>query len=156
MNDKKYQYSSGFTLVELLIVLAVIALVASAATFSFTQLDGSQSIDKTTLSVLSFLNEAQSQAISSKDDSNFGVRILNNKVIFFEGASYGTASASSSYGLSNLVAIATSSGIGTDIIFTSLTGQTSASGTINIYLIASPKTSSTIQVFSTGVVQRNQ
>jgi len=139
-------------MVEMVIVIAIVALLAGVANFSFSQLSGGQSVDKATLSVISILNSAHSLAVSSKDASDFGVRILKNKVVSFEG-SYGTSNGT--YALSNLVAISTSSGIGTDIIFQNLYGNTTASGTITVYLISNPKTSSTIQVFSTGVVQRN-
>ena len=109
-------------------------------------------MDKAALSVISLLQSAKSSATSGKDAADFGVRILKNKVISFENA-YGTLN--STYTLSSLLAISTSSGIGTDIIFQNLYGNTTASGTITIYLISNPKTSSTIQVFSTGEVQRN-
>ncbi len=143
---------NGFTIIELIIVLAIIALLAAVANFSFSQLSGSQSVDKASLSVYSILTKAHSSAVSGIDASDFGVRIFKNKVTSFEGT-YGNSNAD--YVLSNLVAIATSSGIGTDIIFNNLYGNTTASGTISIYLIANPKTSSTIQIFTTGAIQRN-
>lgn len=152
---KNEELKSGFTLLELLIVLAITILLAGVANFSFSQLSGSQTVDKTTLSIMSYLNEAQSRARSSKDASNFGVRILKNQIVFFEGPSYAALTASSSYVFSNLVAVSTSTGIGTDVIFNNFYGNTTASGTINIYLISNPKTSSTIQIFSTGIIQRN-
>src|SRR5208337_3503889 len=114
VRNEKIKFKSGFTLLELLIVLAIIVLLAGVANFSFSQLSGGQSVDKTTLTVMSVLNSTRSLAMSGKDISNFGVRILKNKIISFEGT-YGNSN--STYSLSNLVAIATSSGIGTDIIF---------------------------------------
>ena len=149
----KNNSTTGFTFVELAIVLAIIGLIATAANVSFSKLNGSQLVDKTTLSIISTLNGARSNAISSKDAANFGVRIAKNKITSFEGT-YGTAN--SDYILPNLVGISTSTGIGTDIIFNDLYGNTSASGTISIYLISDPThTSSTIRIFSTGAVERD-
>jgi len=142
----------GFSFLELMIVLAIVGVVSAAAAFSFSQLSGSQTLDKATLSVIAVLNSAHSMAQSSKDASNFGVRIFKNKVTSFEG-SYGTGN--TDYPFSNLIAISTSTGIGTDIIFNNLYGNTSASGTIKLYLVASPQTSSTIRVFSTGAIERD-
>lgn len=149
--NKKFQ--SGFTFLELMIVLGIVVLLAAVVNFSFSKLNGSQTVDKATLSAISILNSAHSLAISGKDESGFGVRILKNKIISFKGA-YGTSNSTTS--LSNLIAISTSSGIGMDIIFSNLYGNTTASGTIKIYLVSDPThTSSTIQIFSTGAVQRN-
>lgn len=153
--QKNNKYNKAFTIVELLIVLAIAVLLVAVTNFSFSQLSGGQAVDKATLSVISILNDAKSKATAGKDASDFGVRILKNKIIFFEGSTYATLTASSSYIFSNLVAISTSTGIGTDIIFNNLYGNTAASGTINVYLIANQKTSSTIQIFSTGDIQRN-
>lgn len=147
--------NKGFTLVELIIVLAIMLLLSAVVNFSFSQLSGGQYVDAASKTMYSVLYGAHSSANSSKDASSFGVRILKNKIISFEGSSYATAKSSSTYTFSNLVSVSTSSGIGTDIIFNNLYGQTSASGTINIYLISSPKTSSTMQVFSTGIIQKN-
>lgn len=151
-NPKSKNGIQGFTFVELMIVLAIIALIAGVANVSFSKLNGVQLVDKTTLSVMSVLNGAHSTAVSSKDASNFGVRIAKSNITSFEGT-YGANNAS--YPISNLIGISTSTGINTDIIFQNLYGNTAASGTITIYLLSNPQTSSTIQIFSTGAIQRN-
>ena len=152
MNIKKQSFIAGFTIIEMLIVLSISAMLISLVISSFGKVGGSEALDTTTVSVVSVLNGARSLAISSKDASSYGVRILNNKLISFKNI-YGTENKETT--ISNLVTISTSAGIGNDIIFNNVSGNTNASGTITITVLNDQLKKNTIRIYSTGIIERN-
>ncbi len=141
----------AFTLIEIIIVIAILVILVSITVSSFGNVGGSQALDTTTTSVISVLNEAKSMAVSSKDASDYGVRILNNKLISFKN-SYGTENKELT--ISSLVSISTSTGIGTDVIFNNVSGNANASGTITVTVLKDQTKSNTIRVYSTGVIEK--
>ena len=136
----------------MLVVLAIIGTLAGVVSLSFSKFGQQQSLDKDTLTALAVLNEAQSAAESSKNFSSWGVRIGTSTLTLFQG-SYGTGNVL--YSFSSYSAMSTSSGIGTDIIFSNVSGSTAASGTITVYTINNPSKTATIRVFSTGQVEKD-
>ena len=152
MQYKKKKFISGFTLLELMIVLITLSILATVITLSFSKLGTDQSLDKATITIISVLNEAKSNAVSSKYATSFGVRIDKNKITSFRG-SYNNSNVD--YTLSGLVTISTSTGIGNDIIFQNVSGNTNASGTITVSLVSDPTKKTVIQVFGTGAIQKN-
>ena len=142
----------GFMLIELIIVLTIITILVSITVSSFSTVGGSEALDTSVMSTISVLNEARSSAISSKDASDYGVRILNDKLISFKD-SFGTLNSETV--ISNLVTISTSTGIGTDIIFKNVSGSTNASGTITITVLNDSSKNSLIKIYSTGVIEKN-
>ena len=141
----------GFTLVELLLVIVILGILISMVVSSFKNIGGSQALDTTTVSVISVLDEARSMSISSKDASNYGVRILSDKLVSFKN-NYGIEN--KELVLSNLVSVSTSTGIGADVIFNNLSGNTSASGTITISVLNDTSKVNTIRIYSTGLVEK--
>ena len=142
----------GFMLIELIIVLTIITILVSITVSSFSTVGESEALDTSVMSTISVLNEARSSAISSKDASDYGVRILNDKLISFKD-SFGTLNSETV--ISNLVTISTSTGIGTDIIFKNVSGSTNASGTITITVLNDSSKNSLIKIYSTGVIEKN-
>jgi len=150
--NKQSKFLMGFSFVEMLVVLAILTMLISIIVSSFSKVGGSESLEVTLTSVISVLNEAKSQAVSSRDASDYGVRILNNKLISFKN-SYGTLN--KELNVSNLVAISTSTGVGIDVIFNNVSGNTTASGTITITVLNDPSKNGTIRIYSTGVIEKN-
>ncbi len=144
--------SIGFSLVELLIVIAILGVITSIVISSFGQAGGTEALNTSAISAISVLNGAKSMAISSKDASKYGVRIFNNKFVTFKN-SYGTENQETVF--SNLIAISTSTGINTDIIFNNVSGSTSASGTITFTVLSNPSKTNIIRIYSTGIIERN-
>lgn len=144
--------AGGFSLVELTTVLAIIGILTVLVTTTFKKAGGGTAVETSAVSVIAVLNEAKSSAISSKNASDYGVRILNNKLISFQGA-YGTGNKETS--ISNLVTISTSTGIGLDVIFDNVTGNSSASGTITITALNDSTKKITIRIYSTGAIEKN-
>ncbi|MEB6565928.1 prepilin-type N-terminal cleavage/methylation domain-containing protein [Acinetobacter towneri] len=58
--------NSGFTLVELMVAIAVLAVIATLAVPSFSNVLAHQSLKKTTLELKSSLQEARSQALLTR------------------------------------------------------------------------------------------
>jgi Tfp pilus assembly protein FimT len=145
-------HNFGFTVMETLIVISIIVILVSISVSTFRNMSNSQVLDISVLNVMSVLNSARSEAISSKNATTSGVRILNDKVISYQGF-YGNLNQETS--LSNLVRISTSTGIGTDIVFNNVTGLTSSSGTITIYFLSDPSKNVTIKINNTGTIEKN-
>lgn len=140
----------GFTFVEILAVLAIITSLATVVVLSFNSFGGRQSLDKTSISVISILNEARSMAMSSKDFSNYGVRISTSSIISFKN-NYGNDNRV--FELPNLVNISDIN-VGPDVIFNKLSGDTNATGTFSIVLKNDPSKKFIIKISNTGLVEK--
>src|SRR3989344_4111459 len=128
----------GFTVLEILVAISILALAVTIVAFSFSKLNSSQALDKSATLVTSILDEARSLTLSSK------------------GATYSqpdpanvVTSLHALVGMRNI----TLSGGGTSVVFKRLTGNTDETGTAEIFLKASPTTFRTITVRATGIVE---
>lgn len=154
-SKNKINYLRAFTLIEISIVLGIIAVLVAMIIPSFSNVGSNEALGTTVTSVISVLNEARSSAISSKNASGYGVRILPNQLISFEG-SYGTNNKTLT--ISNLVKLSTSTGICTgcsDIVFNNVAGNTNASGTITVTVFSDQTKNSIIRIYSTGEIEKN-
>lgn len=126
----------GFSLIELIIVMTLIAIVA---TFSITSLSNYQrdtqfgSIAET---IVSQLRYAQSKSIAGEGSLTWGVHFDTSVsdqhfIAVFQGASYGAGTniERTSFGDSARLVNITLNGGGNDVLFNRLTGLTSQYGT---------------------------
>lgn len=151
-------FRKGFTLIEILMAVAIIGLAVTIVTLSFGGLNASQALDKSVLNVISVLDEARAKTLSAVDDSQYGVRIEESQVILFRGASYSASDPGNEVTeLHALVAIRniSLSGGGASVVFQRLTGATAQPGTFEVYLRQAADTFKTVTVNSTGVAEAN-
>jgi prepilin-type N-terminal cleavage/methylation domain-containing protein len=150
--------TSGFTLLETLLVLAVAGILITIVTLSFGGVNASQALNKSAKNVVSVLDEARTKTFSSSDDSRYGVRLEDSRVILFRGSSYVSTDPENEISeLHALVGIRNISiaGGGASVVFDRLTGATSQFGTFEIYLKNATATYRTISIARTGVVEEN-
>ena len=145
---------NGFSLIEILVVIAIISILASISTVALRSFYTSATLRSGTSEVFGALTNARSSTISAENDSVYGVHISSTTVTRFEGATYTFGN------LGNLVytfegSIAATSSIienGGDIIFSKLIGTPSATGTIYIYNKNGSGTS-TILIYDSGLIE---
>ncbi|MDP3874951.1 MAG: prepilin-type N-terminal cleavage/methylation domain-containing protein [bacterium] len=146
----------GFTVLEILVAISIIALAVTIITISLSKLNSSQVLDKSATLVTSILDEARSLTLSSKDDSQYGVYLEDSQVVLFKGATYSQSNptnvVTSLHSLVGLRSIILSGG-GTSVVFKRLTGNTDQAGTAEVFLKSSPTTFHTITVSATGIVE---
>ncbi len=123
----------GFTLIEMLIVIAMIFVVGAFAfplTISFLE---AQVLDETTSDVTSAFRRAQAQAVFGKHANSFGVKILSNQYLIFEGSSYilRIQSEDESFSIPSRLSVTGLS----EVVFDKGTGVPSATGTVNFSVL---------------------
>ncbi|MEX2013415.1 MAG: type II secretion system protein [Parcubacteria group bacterium] len=146
----------GFTIVEILFVILILSVVTTIVVISFSKLNSTQALRESTALVTSILNEARSLTLSSKGDSQYGVHFEDSQVVLFKGATYSpTNPLNISTRINALVGIrnVTLAGGGADVVFRRLTGETTASGTVELFLQATPETVRVINIRATGLVE---
>lgn len=151
----------GFTLLELLVVIALIIISAAVAYVSLAGKRSAADLTATTQQIGSLLRQAQNDAMTQKYDVAWGVHFSNATAtapfyVLFT-TSYSTATVvGSPYLLPPTVSYVTStlnSGATLNIIFSSITGTASASTSIGLYMPEqSVALSSTISIASSGSV----
>lgn len=136
----------GFSLIELLIVIALIMILILVIFSNFYKRKSTLDLDLTTKQIASILNEARSRAISQDKDSQWGVYFANSTstqpfYALFYSTYYSTSTTVKKYTLPNFIYYSTSSiplGGSLTVLFQKLSGdlQTGAlSKTINLNLI---------------------
>ncbi|MFA5932165.1 MAG: prepilin-type N-terminal cleavage/methylation domain-containing protein [Candidatus Paceibacterota bacterium] len=150
-------YKKGFTVVELLIVLAVIGIIFSIVLPQFSAIRENQVLKGAVNDIISSLNKAQSQTLSSVNSSSYGVHFQSDKVIIFLGTTFlvndmnETINIISPANISN-VTLSGVSGNSGDIYFNRLSGIPSKTGTITV---STPSYSKIITISTTGVISVN-
>lgn len=150
------KFTSGFSLVELIIVMGIMALLLAISFQSLHDLNSSEALNTDTARVLAELNEARSLTLASKNADQYGIHLDPNKITLFEGTAYATTSATNTVSwLNPLVKIATSSlaGGSQDVVFERLTGETTQNGTITLETTLNGTATRTITVYQTGATE---
>jgi prepilin-type N-terminal cleavage/methylation domain-containing protein len=153
MMQNKTQY--GFTLIEIIITIAVIVLIAVLMVTGFQNFSKSASLKVATGEVEAALVDARNKTLASEGDTAHGVYFVEDGFVSFEGTSYSSTSPTNvRYDFSGGVTGTTSFiGGGQSIVFERLTGKTNATGTI-VLTGENGSTTRTITVYGTGFIER--
>lgn len=146
---------SGFTLVEMLVVLVLLAIVFQISITSFFSITKQQNLDKDVETAYSYLLRARNQTINGEGNSVYGVHFASSSVSLFKGSTYSVASTTASFSFANKSYLSSINLTGGtyDVYFQKITGQPSATGTL-IYKIGSISTAQkTLNVHASGLVE---
>ena len=143
----------GFTVVELLFVFAIISLLAGLSASTFIAVRQTEELKTASQDVWIALRSARSATLSSAGDQVYGVHIASNKIVRFSGATYGVNSTTDVVSTfpGSVLATSSLSSNATDIVFTRLSGEASATGTITL-LQTTTNASKTISIAKTGLI----
>ena len=138
----------GFTLLELLLVLAMIALVFAIGGPISTSLFRQNNLQSAAETTAQFLSRAQLRATAVENDSPWGVALQNSQVVLFQGTSF--ANRDSAWDeVFEFSSSLQNSGLA-EIIFAKLSGEPSTTG--QIVFTDTSGDSKTLTLNSAGVV----
>ncbi len=143
----------GLTLIEILITLGILTIITGLAITAFKKFREERSLDTTATQVKSMLNRARQQTFSAKNNAVFGVR-LNTGAAYLYQNTFSTSTAVQIISFDPYVRISSMNlkNATNTILFSRLTGETMATGTIVISLVSSSTRSRTLTVYQSGLV----
>lgn len=150
--------NKGFTLMEVLIVIGVIALLGAIIFPSLSRFRNEQSLQNTSVNIVNYLNLARSNSLSSLDGINYGIHFDSDDMVYFVGDTYdGNALTNQIIPFSTGVILDMTNGLNlnngsSNVIFPRLRGEVSGYGTITIELSSDPSNKKSIKVDKLGSI----
>lgn len=148
----------GFTILEVLVVLAIGIIITALGFSAFVSTLTYQSVEKDADVGLSYIQKARTLTINSSNNTNYGVKFATTTITIFPGTAYSSSSQNIVYNLNtrvNISSVSLSSGA-TEFYFNKITGDASATGTVTFSLISGASSSSKqILIYGTGLAQLN-
>ncbi|MBX4198175.1 prepilin-type N-terminal cleavage/methylation domain-containing protein [Candidatus Parcubacteria bacterium] len=148
---------SGFTILELMIVMGILGLLSYITITTFSLFNTTQALNRDVQLIVTSLEEARSKTISSDDSSQYGIHFATTTITLFKGSSFNSADPLNQIvflNTTNRVSAITLAGGVKDVIFSRISGDVSGSGTV---VISSARASSTktVTIYATGIVESN-
>jgi len=152
--SKDRRLLTGFTLLEIVVSIAILILIASAASVSFSNSRNVRELTTASQNVLSILRTAQSKTLAGEENSQWGVHIEQTQVVLFRGPTYAGAGFSEAYPLPSTIEIANISlaGSGSDVIFKRIEGTTDETGIFELRVKSDTTKIFSITVESSGKI----
>jgi len=143
----------GFTLLEVLLVVAILGLIIAVAAGSFANYGRQQAFNEQVDGVALLLLETRQKTLGAQYDQSHGVHVDTSTITAYRGSSYLAAVSSTTYALQSSVSATTSFSDGSDYVtFTRVTGMPSATGTIVFSDVQLGRTA-TITISASGLIQ---
>ena len=147
----------GFTIIEILIVVGMVAIIAAAVFLSLSAFRAGQDLRIAGRGAIALLRDAQSRAISQEDGNFWGVRFSHdtNNMTLWSGVTCVYGSAISSIKLKHNLEFLDPATSSKDICFDKISGYSSASGDVIIKLgvIGNVNETRTITIYKNGRIE---
>jgi len=140
----------GITVIEMLVIIVVIGIISLIVLPQFSKIKENQVLKDGVADVLSSLDKARSQTLSSLNSSEYGVHFQSDKVIIFKGKDFSTRETAKDETINIVTPAVMSSGTLTlpaNIFFNRLSGMPSTNGTV---IISTSSYSKIITISATG------
>ena len=151
-------FKKGVTVLEIIIVIAILILITAIIISPFDSFRKSKALETDIEEVVSLINEARLNTLSSKDAFHYGVHLESSRAVLFRGGTFTEPDANNKEILYSSavesVNIALAGG-SPNIVFDKLTGKTAQYGTFDLRLTSDITRSVTITVEGTGVASHN-
>ena len=136
----------GFTILEILFGIAILAIAITIVALSFSKLNQSAALEKSVDTAISVFNEARSLTLASKSATSFGVRIESTELVLVPTNTITT--------FNNLVGVRNINiNGGSTVTFKRLTGATDNIGSFEIYLKDAPTVYRIVTITATGITE---
>lgn len=123
--------ASGFTMVELLVVIALMGILVGLSIPFYQSFQVSSQLDNTSFEIIQTLRLAQANAISGENEETFGIHFEQQRYTLFQGDIYNSNDSSNEINdIPGTLNISTT--FGQDIIFSRIKGEASVAGTVTI------------------------
>lgn len=146
---KQQNNSLGFTLLEILLSIALIAAIAGIGTPIYLSLQTRNDLDVTATTIAQSVRRSQILAESGEGDDSWGVRIEADEIILFKGTSY--SSRDEDFDESFPIAGSIEPSGLSEIVFDKFTGTPSTDGTIT--LTSTNNETRDISIYEKGLVE---
>ena len=164
MSDTKYKiqntkYNNAFTIIELVVVLAVVIVLAGAGFLSIISYKNNQGVSSESQEIAIALRAAQNNSLSKEAGNRWGVYFENTSengafyVIFSGLAYFATTTYTKNVLPPNIKFITPALGATSSVVFSPITGLPNSALSVKISLISNQNVSSTISVVSNGQIQ---
>ena len=153
-------YEKAFTLIELLLVIAIISIISTVGLMNFASFRQDQDLKLTTSEIIGLLRDAQNRSITQDKSSSWSVNFRNNTGTLPPGVKYiydlvsnGAIVEQSYYLPSSIQFEMPTNGNNTVVQFEKITGRVLTPGNIKISIISNSEASSTIYFDANGNIR---
>lgn len=150
------QKKNGFTVLELLMVVAIVGVLAAIISLPFSKFRNAQALQNSTNAVVALLNSARTKTLAAVNNTSYSVRIESSRAILYTGTTYSASEQTNeivTYESPVTLSSISLNGGGSEVKFNRLKGTTSQYGTITLTL--PDNQTRIITVSATGSVTRN-
>lgn len=147
---------NGFSVIEVLITIAIIGILAGLGFSHLTTLNLRQALALDAEKVLSVLAMARAETLAGRDGFAYGVHLEDKKAVLFRSTNYYAGDATNRvfvlHDAVHLPSMALAGG-GAEVRFNKVTGATEQKGTLTLSLVSDSSVTKIITIFATGVAQ---
>jgi len=150
-----YSNQRGFTLVEVIVSISIFIILATLVFLSASSFRATSDLSTTVSNVIADLRFLQSQTIASKNESQYGIKIEQDKFTLFKGSSYSTRDTSYDEvrDLPSRIDISSwSVGGGDEVVFERVSGSTNNAGSITLGLKSDPSIARVVVISASGEI----
>lgn len=144
--------SNGFTLIEILMVIAIGGILLSIGTYWYTSARSNALLNTTTDSIAAALESAKNNALAGKSGQSYGVKFATSSYTTFVGTSYSAgASTNVTYPIDSALTLSeTITDPNNIIVFDRLTGAANTTATVTVMLVSNNADKNSITVGNQG------
>lgn len=146
----RYSTNKGFSVIELLATIAILGLLFAVSLVSFSSFNRREAVSSSASALAASLRDARARTLASVGGSQYGVKVDADRFTFFQGSTF-SSSTKSNISFMYTAGVRASSSIST-FVFERVTGNSSASGTIDVYQASLRGTPKKVKVQTTGLV----
>lgn len=157
-NNSKKMFRKGFTIVELVIVIAITVALASTAILSLSRYKKKTNVSQEANEIVTVLREAQRKSMAQEDGASWGVRFWNSSSTghiyeLWKGTSYASSGVVKRFTLPNGVEFGEPWGSSTlDIHFNAITGATGGDKVVTVVAKSGSSIITDVLVNETGII----